>query len=465
MYLSITNQDRLPSHDLSEGDSNQSFFRRQWDSDQLNAETRHWLAGDEQYFLRQSLSTPCLNVLSSCHGSTITDIQGRDYLDFHGNNVHQIGFGNPAVVAAIIEQLKTLSFCPRRYTNIPAISLARKLASLAPGNLNKVLFAPGGTTAVGMAMKLARVATGRFKTISMWGAFHGASLDAISISGESLFRKNIGPLLPGAEHVPPADPYHCLWDPEGRCETCGLKCADYVAYVLEKEKDISAVIAEPIRSTSVIPPPAGYWKEIRRACDRHGALLIFDETAIGLGRTGRMFAAELYDVEPDILILGKGLGGGIFPLAAMIAREDLDIAADSALGHYTHEKNPVACAAGLAAIDVIEGEGLVAQAEKLGRYALDRLSALMTDHPLIGDVRGQGLLFGAELVRNRKTRIPAEMEADQVMYACMRLGLSFKVSGGNFLTLTPPLTVRRSELDQAVDTLDAVLAEVENEVG
>lgn len=465
MYLSITNQDRLPSHDLSEGDSNQSFFRRQWDSDQLNAETRHWLAGDEQYFLRQSLSTPCLNVLSSCHGSTITDIQGRDYLDFHGNNVHQIGFGNPAVVAAIIEQLKTLSFCPRRYTNIPAISLARKLASLAPGNLNKVLFAPGGTTAVGMAMKLARVATGRFKTISMWGAFHGASLDAISISGESLFRKNIGPLLPGAEHVPPADPYHCLWDPEGRCETCGLKCADYVAYVLEKEKDISAVIAEPIRSTSVIPPPAGYWKEIRRACDRHGALLIFDETAIGLGRTGRMFAAELYDVEPDILILGKGLGGGIFPLAAMIAREGLDIAAESALGHYTHEKNPVACAAGLAAIDVIEGEGLVAQAEKLGRYALDRLCGLMASHPLIGDVRGQGLLFGAELVRNRKTRIPAEMEADQVMYACMRLGLSFKVSQGNFLTLTPPLTVRRSELDQAVDTLDAVLAEVENEVG
>ena len=463
MRLSNRNQDRLLNHDLSEGDSNQSFFRRKWHSDQINAETHQWLAGDEQYFLRQSLSTPCLNVLASCQGSTLTDIQGRQYLDFHGNNVHQVGFGNPAVIAAIIEQLKTLSFCPRRYTNIPAISLARKLASLAPGNLNKVLFAPGGTTAVGMAMKLARAATGRYKTISMWGAFHGASLDTISISGESLFRKNIGPLLPGTEHVPPADPYRCLWDPEGRCETCGLKCAGYVEYVLDKEKDISAVIAEPIRSTSVNPPPAGYWKEIRRACDRHGTLLIFDETAIGLGRTGRMFAAELYDVEPDILILGKGLGGGIFPLAAMIAREDLDIAPESALGHYTHEKSPVACAAGLAAIDFIEMEGLVARAGNLGRHALDRLHALMTTHPLIGDVRGQGLLFGAELVRNRKSRVPAEIEADQVMYACLKRGLSFKVSQGSFLTMTPPLTVSHSDLDKAIDTLDAVLAEVGNE--
>ena len=465
MYLSNINQDILPNHDLSEGDSNQSFFRRKWHSDQINSETRQLLAGDEQYFLRQTLSTPCLNVLKSCRGSTITDIQGRQYLDFHGNNVHQVGFGNPAVIAAIIEQLKTLSFCTRRYTNIPAISLARKLASLAPGNLNKVLFAPGGTTAVGMAMKLARVATGRYKTISMWGAFHGASLDAVSIGGESLFRKNIGPLLPGTEHVPPADPYHCLWDPEGKCETCGLKCAGYITYVLEKEKDISAVIAEPIRSTSVNPPPPGYWKEIRRACDRNGTLLIFDETAIGLGRTGRMFASEHYGVEPDILILGKGLGGGIIPLAAMIAREDLDVAAESALGHYTHEKNPVACAAGLAAIGVIEDEKLVSHAEDLGQYALDRLCALMTMHPLIGDVRGQGLLFGAELVRSRESRMPAELEADQIMYDCLKRGLSFKVSQGCFLTLTPPLTVKCSELDQAIDTLDAVLSEVENEAG
>lgn len=449
--------------DLSEGDSNQSFFRRSWRSCQLDAETRQWLAEDEQYFLHQSLSTPCLNVLKSCKGSTVTDIQGRRYLDFHGNNVHQVGFGNERVIAAIVEQMQTLSFCTRRYTNIPAISLAHKLASLAPGNLNKVLFAPGGTTAVGMAMKLARMATGRFKTISMWDAFHGASLDAISISGESQFRSHIGPLLPGTEHVPPADPYHCLWDPQGRCETCGLKCARYVAYVMEKEKDISAVIAEPIRCTTVNPPPAGYWKAIRKACDRFGALLIFDETAIGLGRTGRMFASDLYDIEPDILILGKGLGGGIFPLAAMIAREDLDVAADATLGHYTHEKNPVACAAGLATIDFIETEGLIAHAAELGRYVMERLHTLMIAHPIVGNVRGQGLLFGMELVRNRKTGMPAVMEADHVMYECLKRGLNFKVSKGNFLTLTPPLTVTRSELDRAMDILDAALTEVENE--
>lgn len=464
-FSTLEKLNRSPNYDLAEGDSNLSFFRRKWHTAQINAETRQWLAGDEQYFLHQSLSTPCLNVLESCRGSILTDIQGRQYLDFHGNSVHQVGFGHPAVIDAITEQLKTLSFCTRRYTNIPAISLARKLASIAPGNLNKVLFAPGGTIAVGMALKLARLATGRHKTISMWGSFHGASLDAVSVGGESLFRKNIGPLLPGTEHVPPADPYRCLWDPEGKCDACGLKCAGYVNYVLEREQDIAAVIAEPMRCTSVNPPPPGYWKEIRRSCDRNGALLIFDETAIGLGRTGRMFATEHYGVEPDILILGKGLGGGIMPLAAMITREDLDIAAKTALGHYTHEKNPVACAAGLATLEVIENEKLVTRAASEGRYAMERLYGLMARHPLVGDVRGLGLIFGAELVQNRERKTPAEAEADQVMYDCLKRGLSFKVSSGNFLTLTPPLTVTRSELDQAFRCLDAALAEVEDSLG
>src|SRR6266404_4829027 len=302
----------------SEGDLNLSPQRAAWAKNHLSPETRRMLEADARYFLHQSLSTPCLNVLKSARGAWIEDVEGRRYLDFHGNNVHQVGFGHPRVLAAIKQQLDTLSFCTRRYTCEPAIALAKKLSELAPGDRNRVLFAPGGTTAVGMALKLARVATGRFKFISMWDSFHGASLDTISVGGEAIFRSGVGPLLPGTEHVPPPDPIHCPW----ACgEQCTLQCARYVEYVLDKERDVGTVIAETVRSAPYIPPP-DYWQIIRSACDRHGTLLILDEIPNCLGRTGKMFACEHYDVVPDMLVIGKGLGGGVFPLAALIARED-----------------------------------------------------------------------------------------------------------------------------------------------
>jgi len=219
----------------SEGDLNISPHRRVWAAENIDAETQKWLDLDAEYFLRQSLSTPCLNVLAQCNGLNIQDLQGRVFMDFHGNNVHQVGFANSHVIDAIKKQIDELSFCTRRYTNIPAVKLAGKLAALAPGGLSKILFAPAGTAAVGMAIKLARAATGRFKTISMWDSFHGASLDAISVGGEAVFRKDAGPLLPGTEHVPGPDCYRCMWD----CgDNCTLKCADYVEYVLEKEQDV-----------------------------------------------------------------------------------------------------------------------------------------------------------------------------------------------------------------------------------
>jgi len=271
-----------------------------------------------------------------------------------------MGFGNPAVVDAIKEQLDSLSFCTRRYTNEVAVKLARTLAELTPGNLGRTLFCPSGTGAIGMALKLARVATGRHKIVTMWDSFHGASLDAISVGGEQIFRRDVGPLLPGVEHVPPPDEFRCLWDCQAR-GGCDLKCASYIDYVLEKEGDVAAVIAEPVRSIPYIPR-IDYWKQVRAACDRHGALLIFDEIPFALGRTGRMFACEHFGVTPDILVLGKGLGGGILPLAAMVAREDLNIAAAQALGHYTHEKNPVLCAAALATIRIIQEQDLLVRA-------------------------------------------------------------------------------------------------------
>ncbi len=444
----------------SEGDVNLSPARAAWIGKQLAPETRARLEEDARVFLHQSLSTPCLNVLKSARGAWIEDREGRRYLDFHGNNVHHVGFSHPQVVAAITRQLGELSFCTRRYTCEPAIALAARLGELAPGDLHRVLFAPGGTTAIGMALKLARVATGRFKFISMWDAFHGASLDAISVGGEALFRQGIGPLLPGCEHVPPPDPRNCPF----RCgAACNLACADYVEYVLAKEGDVAAVIGETVRCTPYIPPP-DYWRKIRAACDRHGALLILDEIPIGLGRTGRLFACEHYGVVPDMLVLGKALGGGIFPLAALLVRESLNVAADKALGHYTHEKNPVACAAGLATLQVIQEENLVDRARRLGERALRRLTDFARRQPIVSEVRGLGLLLGVEIgARTDDPRSATLSEA--IMYAALERGLNFKTTMGNILTLTPALTLTDAELDQGLDILEQCIAEAAESAG
>jgi len=443
----------------SEGDINISPRRDRWQKENIDAESRELLEEDSRYFLRQSLSTPCLNAMKSCDGIYIEDLMGRRYMDFHGNNVHQVGFGNPEVIGAVKRQLDDLSFCTRRYTNRVAVDLARKLVELAPGDLGKVLFCPGGTGAIGMALKLSRIVTGRHKTISMWDSFHGASLDAISIGGEAVFRQNIGPLLPGTEHAPPPDEYRCIFGCSDR-GGCDMTCANYIEYMLEKEGDIAAVISEPIRSTPYIPKPE-YWQKIRKACDRHGALLIFDEIPHSLGRTGRMFTFENFGVVPDMVVIGKGLGGGVFPFAALIASKELDVAENIALGHYTHEKSPVACAAALATIEYIEKYKLVEHAKELGNYALSRMQKMKQRYRLIGDVRGIGLFLGIELVKDRKTRERAVDEAESVMYAALTRGLSFKTTMGNILTLTPPLTITREEMDHALDIIESCIDQVE----
>jgi len=217
----------------SEGDINISKRRDKWQKAHIGPQSRDLLMEDERYFLKQSLSTPCLNVMRACEGIYVEDLEGRRYMDFHGNNVHQVGFGNPAVIDAVKTQLDGLSFCTRRYTNRIAVDLAKKLTQLAPGDLDKVLFCPGGAEAIGIALKLARIATGRHKTISLWDSFHGAALDTISIGGEAVFRQDIGPLMSGTEHAPPADEYHCVFG-GGERGGCDLTCARYIEYILEK---------------------------------------------------------------------------------------------------------------------------------------------------------------------------------------------------------------------------------------
>ena len=454
----------------SEGDVNRSPQRSQWQAQHLDDSTRSLLARDSAAFLHQSVSTPCLSAIAKAEGIWIEDTAGRRYMDFHGNNVHHVGYAHPHVVLAIKQQLDALSFAPRRFASERAVELAEALGArfaALTGHAGKVLFTTGGSDAVEVAIKLARVATGRFKTLSFWDSFHGAGFGASSVGGESLFRNSraVGPLLSGTEHVAPFGCYRCPYghavDANGQPDlaACRLACAAMVRYVLEREGDVAAVIAEPARAVPFIPPP-GYWQAVRDACHAHGTLLIFDEIPTGLGKTGRFFAAEHDGAAPDIVVLGKALGGGILPIAACIARADLDLAGDYAFGHYTHEKNPVTAAAALATLEVIEREGLVENAARVGAYALERLHAMQERHALIGDVRGRGLLLGLELVSDRTAKTPTPDAAERVLYAALSRGLSFKTTMGNVLTLTPPLITTREQMGQALDILDDCMSEV-----
>ena len=438
----------------SEGDVNLSPRRSAWTKKNIDENTSKILAEDERYFLHQSLSTPCLNAISESKGIYLKDMQGRQIMDFHGNSVHQVGYGNTRVVDAIKKQLDEIPFCPRRYTNQVAIDLAKRLTELAPGNLNKLLFTPGGTSAIGMALKLARYKTNRHKTISMWGSFHGASLDAISIGGDSMFRKDVGPLLPGTEHIPPPTRGKCHFNCVDEEHT---GCIDYLKYILEREGDIAAIIAEPMRWATAELPPQNYWKRVREICDQLDVLLIFDEIPSAMGRTGKMFVCEHFGVVPDMLVIGKGLGGSIFPMAALIAREELDILDDRALGHYTHEKSSVGCAAALATIDCLYEDNLIENAVTLGKHAMERFLEMQTRFPLIHEVRGLGLFLGIELRRDNK---PANDEADTVLYHSLSRGLSFKVGGGCVLTLCPPMTITLDELNKALDIIEEGISSI-----
>lgn len=454
---------------IEEGESNLTWRRKRWAASFESATSKSLLARDSEHFLHQSVSSPCLSAIRKAEGIWIEDTEGRRFMDFHGNSVHHIGYSHPRLIAAIKKQLDELSFAPRRFTCEPAVELAEKLRKISPGNLGKVLFSTGGSDAIEIALKVARAATGRFKTISFWDAFHGAGFGAISVGGEEQFRSHvIGPLLPGAEHVAPFACYRCPYgyqvDQTGapQLEICRTTCANMVRYVLEKEGDVAAVIAEPARAVPYIPPP-NFWQIVREACNEMGALLIFDEIPTGLGKTGSMFACDHDDVVPDILVMGKALGGGVLPIAAAICQPELDIAGDFAIGHYTHEKNPVTARAALTTIEIIEDEGLVENAAHIGALALERLNEMKSRHPLIGDVRGRGLLLGLDLVKDRDTKEPARDAAEEIYYRALEQGLSFKITMGSVVTLGPPLIITEKEMNLALDIVEKAISDVERE--
>nr|WP_299382599.1 aspartate aminotransferase family protein [Allomuricauda sp.] len=445
-----------PNHleQLVEGDINQTEARRQWMEQDIDQHTRELLERDAQYFMHQSMSTPCLDVIRNCEGSYIESVSGKRYLDFHGNNVHQIGFSNPKLVSKLTEQLQQLTFSTRRYTNEVVIQFAEKITALTPPSLNKILMTPNGSSAVGIALKLARAVTKKHKVVSFWDSFHGASLDVVGVSGESIFREHMGPLDSGVIRIPPPITYRGMY--EGQED----KALEYLEYVLSKDNQIGAFLAETIRNTDVQIPSSKFWQEVRGLCNTYKVLLILDEIPIALGRTGKMFAFENFGIEPDILCLGKGLGGGIMPQAAMVTKSEYNNFQDISLGHYTHEKSPMGAMAGLTVLEIIEEEALLEKVKQFETYMRSALYKLQRKYSLIGDVRGVGLLWALELVTDRTTKEKAVTEAEEIMYECLKKGLNFKVSKGNVLQLSPPLTITRQELDQALGILNEAFLKI-----
>ncbi|ELP6987135.1 aspartate aminotransferase family protein [Vibrio vulnificus] len=450
-------QNIKPTHFRSEGDVNTTPARQAWNASMDDERTQALLKRDSEVFLHQAMSTPCLDTLEAAEGIYIQDATGKKYMDFHGNNVHQLGYGHPHVIKRVQEQIAKLPFSPRRFTNETAIECAEKLTQICGGELNRVLFAPGGTSAVGMALKLARHITGNYKVVSLWDSFHGASLDAISVGGEACFRQGMGPLMAGVERIPPAVSYRGAFPVTDGSD---VHYADYLEYVIEKEGGVGAFIAEAVRNTDVQVPSKAYWKRIREICDKHNVMLIIDDIPNGMGRSGEWFTYQAYDIEPDILCIGKGLGGGLVPIAAMVTKDKYNTAEQISMGHYTHEKSPIGCAAALATMEAIEQGGLLDKAKTDSQFMREKLLEMKAKYPVIGDVRGIGMLWGIELVTDHESKARAYDEAEAVLYQCLNNGVSFKVSQGNVIQLSPPLIITREQLTEALAIVEEAIANV-----
>ncbi|ELV8677243.1 aspartate aminotransferase family protein [Vibrio vulnificus] len=444
-------------HFRSEGDVNTTPARQAWNASMDDERTQALLKRDSEVFLHQAMSTPCLDTLEAAEGIYIQDATGKKYMDFHGNNVHQLGYGHPHVIKRVQEQIAKLPFSPRRFTNETAIECAEKLTQICGGELNRVLFAPGGTSAVGMALKLARHITGNYKVVSLWDSFHGASLDAISVGGEACFCQGMGPLMAGVERIPPAVSYRGAFPV---ADGSDVHYADYLEYVIEKEGGVGAFIAEAVRNTDVQVPSKAYWKRIREICDKHNVMLIIDDIPNGMGRSGEWFTYQAYDIEPDMLCIGKGLGGGLVPIAAMVTKDKYNTAEQISMGHYTHEKSPIGCAAALATMEAIEQDGLLDKAKADSQFMREKLLEMKAKYPVIGDVRGIGMLWGIELVTDHESKARAYDEAEAVLYQCLNNGVSFKVSQGNVIQLSPPLIITREQLTEALVIFEEAIAKV-----
>ena len=402
-------------------------------------------------------------VVDHASGAVITDVNGREYLDcFAGISVVNAGHCNPEVNAAAKRQIDKLVHCASYiYHSQPTADLAEKLAHITAPGLSKSFFGNGGAEAIEGALKLARLYTGKHEFISLHASFHGRSWGTLSITGNQGRKKRGGPYASGIAFAPAPYAYRSLWpnDPE----ECGRQCAKALDDVIRFSTagDVAAFIAEPVMGEGgIIVPPSNYFKEIKKVLDQHGILYIADEVQSGFARTGKMFAFEHYGVDPDILVTAKGIANG-FPLSAYTTRAEIAAAYKPGDHLSTFGGNPVSCAAALANIEFMERENLPAKATDTGNYVVAKLRGLQKQNPLIGDVRGLGLMIGVELIKDEK-KTPATAEADAIRESLFRQGVLVGVGGvyGNVIRFQPPLVIGRDQIDRALEAFATALHEV-----
>jgi 4-aminobutyrate aminotransferase len=415
------------------------------------------IIGRDSQFLSPSYTRSYPLVVASGQGSIVEDVDGNRFLDCSaGIAVVSTGHCHPQVVEAIQRQAAKLihmSGTDFYYENM--VDLAQKLAALTPGGLlRRVYFGNSGTEAIEAAIKLARYSTGRKQFVAFYGAFHGRTMGSLALTASrSGQRKNFFPVMPGVHHVPYADCYRC---PYGKTvDTCAVECAQAIEDPLFRTvlppEEVAAIVVEPVQGEGgYLVPPKKFLDELRRIADRHGILLIFDEVQCGMGRTGKMFAAENFDAVPDIVALAKGIASGM-PLSATIARADI---MDWPPGSHasTFGGNPVSAAASLATIELLE-QGLIANAAAVGAHMKARLSEFPQRFPHVGDVRGLGLMIGIELVKDQATKERAPALRDRVVQMCFERGLLVLGAGPNTIRISPPLILTREQADCAVDIL------------
>lgn len=394
----------------------------------------------------------------SGHGAYLVDVDGKEYLDFNaGWAVANTGYCHPRITEAVHRQMQKLSFSSLCSTmSVESVELAEKLIALTPGNFEKkVWFGHSGSDANELIAKMVPLATGRPRILSFVGSYHGQTMGSYAMSGHPCQSGFIG--SGNIVKVPYPYCYRCAYGRDS--ESCKLACAkyitDYVFGSMYPADQIGAVIVEPVQSDGgdVVPAP-GFMEAMYQACQKNGALFISDEVKVGYGRTGKMFGFQHYDVVPDLVVMGKPMGGGQ-PLSAVVGRTNvLDASVGSHL--FTTAGNPVACAAGLEVLKIMEDEKLCENAEKMGAYLLDGLRALQAKYDCIGQVRGRGLILGVELVKNRATREPDAALSSLVVYRSYELGLLYFGSGihANVLELTPPLIITKQDADKAIAIID-----------
>src|SRR5712691_327243 len=402
-------------------------------------------------------------------GRYFWDFDGNRYLDFASQLVNvSIGHQHPKVVAAIKEQAEKLCTIGPPMATEPRSTLARMLAEITPGDLQMSFFTNGGAEANENAIKLARWYTGRHKIVARYRSYHGATAGSITLTGDPR-RWPAEPGILGVVRMLDPYTYRC---PAGHPDPCPVCTgAPHLEEILQYEgaHTVAAVILETITGTNgILVPPPGYLRSIREVCDRYGILLIFDEVMAGWGRTGRWFACEHWDVVPDIITTAKGINSGYVPLGAMTVRDHVyDGVKDRFFaGGLTYSGHPLACAVGVASIEAFREEGIVENAAAMGEYLAGVLPGLASRHPSVGEVRGLGLFWGLELVRNRQTREPlvpfnaggeALEPVTRMMKASLERGL-YPFVHWNIFTIVPPLTITREELDEGLEILDDVLA-------